>query len=141
MAGNGVGAPISFGGVVTGTGPTISFCNKQCKANPDCQFVVTNQPDKKCYLKNQMNTGPYGRTGASTTTVAVCVKGKESWGQLAAQVSMPRAPAPATNTSAARSNATSRVRNAARQAAAPVSSILAAAASSLVGAWLLLALV
>ncbi len=51
----------------------------------ECEFAVTQQ--SKCYLKNNIAGGTYGKTGASPTIDATCVKGAENWLKFALQVS------------------------------------------------------
>jgi hypothetical protein len=40
----------------------------------------------KCYLKNNIQGGTYGKTGASQITDATCVKGADNWLKFALQV-------------------------------------------------------
>lgn len=41
----------------------------------------------KCYLKNNIAGGTYGKTGASPQSDATCVKGADNWLKFALQVS------------------------------------------------------
>jgi hypothetical protein len=85
------GDSISTRDVVTLAAPTaagsgmIQFCQSACAVTADCEFSVT-QGDK-CYLKNNIGGGTYGKTGASPATDAVCVKGPQAWLRAALLVS------------------------------------------------------
>jgi hypothetical protein len=69
------------------------FCKSQCAVMQDCEFSVTQ--GTKCYLKNNIAGGTYGKTGASALADTTCVKGADNWLKFALQVSNQPAKGPA----------------------------------------------
>lgn len=83
IAGDGI-TTRDFITITSGAG-AVEFCKGQCAGIPDCEFTVTQLT--KCYIKNNIGQGTYGKTGASPSTDATCVKGADSWLKFALQVS------------------------------------------------------
>jgi hypothetical protein len=69
----------------TGGTQVEAWCRAQCKQEPKCEFVVAAAG--KCYLKNQMLVGAFGRTGYSEKAIKACVKSPSAWMNLANMVS------------------------------------------------------
>ncbi|GBF98431.1 hypothetical protein Rsub_11076, partial [Raphidocelis subcapitata] len=76
---------VTFGAPPAGGAGMVQFCQSQCAVTAECEFSVTQ--GEKCYLKNNIGGGTYGKTGASPTTDAVCVKGPQAWLRAALLVS------------------------------------------------------
>lgn len=69
----------------TGGAAVAEFCKAQCRQEPKCEFVVASAG--KCYLKNQLLVGSFGRTGYSETATKACVRSPSAWMTMANMVS------------------------------------------------------
>jgi hypothetical protein len=133
VAGEGVGTPLDFITVTSGAAG-VEWCKNQCKQNPNCQFVVTSLG--KCYVKQNIMSGAYGRTGASNSVDATCVNGEAAWQQMALQVSA--APAVTASKPGSLANRPRVIDNGGELVGVSSRSMLLSLLSSLVGGWLLL---
>ena len=78
---------------------SAEFCKSQCAVMADCEFAVAQ--GTKCFLKNNIAGGTYGKTGASALADVTCVKGADNWLKFALQVSNQPAKGPAVPAGAA----------------------------------------
>jgi len=136
VAGEGLGAPLDFITVTSGAAG-VEWCKNQCKQNPNCQFVVTSLG--KCYIKQNIMSGAYGRTGASSSVDATCVNGEAAWQLMALQVSA--APAITATKVGSLANRPKLVDNGGELVGVSGRSLLVSLLSSIVGGWLLLGMI